>query len=64
VLEKPFTLDTLRKRLATIQVARKNGAAGPGGAGPLATDGLVARSAPLAKPDEPRLDVGQPRAAA
>jgi signal transduction histidine kinase/CheY-like chemotaxis protein len=60
VLEKPFTLDTLRKRLETIQVARKNGAA-HAAAVPTAPNGtnLVARPTPLVQPD-----ASQPRAAA
>jgi len=62
VLEKPFTLDTLRKRLATIQVSRqKNGAAS---ASPHATGGLVARTTPLVRPDEPRANGAESKAAA
>ena len=61
VLEKPFTLDTLRKRLATIQVARKNGSSsGPA----LPPPAPIARTTPLVKPDEPKMDTEQPKAAA
>ncbi len=60
VLEKPFTLDTLRKRLATIQVTRqKNGAASPNGSIPLTTtSNLTARTTPLARPDESKIGAG------
>jgi signal transduction histidine kinase/CheY-like chemotaxis protein len=51
VLEKPFTLDTLRKRLATIQVTRqKNSSALLPAA--TAAGSLIARTTPLAKPEE------------
>jgi CheY-like chemotaxis protein len=65
VLEKPFTLDTLRKRLASIQVSRqKNGAASGNGAAALtATDGMVARTTPLIRPDEPRANGTESKAA-
>jgi two-component system cell cycle sensor histidine kinase/response regulator CckA len=52
VLEKPFTLDTLRKRLAAIQVTRQKNGATPA-ATPAATPELIARTTPLVKPTEP-----------
>jgi hypothetical protein len=69
VLEKPFTLDTLRKRLATIQVSRQkngNGAVTNGsGATPAASHApLIARTTPLVKPDEPKSDTSDTRAVA
>ena len=66
VLEKPFTLDTLRKRLATIQVAReKNGNALSNAAGATltASGNLTARTTPLIRPDEPRVSAA-PKAVA
>jgi signal transduction histidine kinase len=65
VLEKPFTLDTLRKRLATIQVTRQKNAAAPNGSTPVNGTPVIARTTPLVKPDEPRPDAPtQPQAAA
>jgi nitrogen-specific signal transduction histidine kinase/CheY-like chemotaxis protein len=64
VLEKPFTLDTLRKRLATIQVARKNGAAPVEERSPTNGNGsLVARTTPLAKLEEAKAEASQSKAA-
>ncbi len=65
VLEKPFTLDTLRKRLATIQVSRqKNGTAPANAPASLAApEGLVARTTPLIRPDEPRMNGTESKAA-
>ena len=57
VLEKPFTLDTLRKRLATIQGTRqKNGTMPSNLPPPTITGSLIARTTPLIKPDEPRVE--------
>jgi signal transduction histidine kinase/CheY-like chemotaxis protein len=64
VLEKPFTLDILRQRMAALQVARTNGApndaAAPAGKGA----DLIAKTTPLVLPDDPRAESGQPKAAA
>jgi CheY-like chemotaxis protein len=57
VLEKPFTLDTLRKRLSTIQGSRqKNGAAPSNGAPSTTTGSLNARTTPLITPDVPKVE--------
>jgi signal transduction histidine kinase/CheY-like chemotaxis protein len=60
VLEKPFTLDILRQRLAALQAARTNGAAAQADKGA----NLVAKTTPLVLPDPPKTESGQPRAAA